>query len=107
MKFWLVEVEVSSQLSVMDEMARGKIPVGPIRGNICRRRIETRQYVIMAEHRDQAILKLRRECGFPLESAQEISRNRAADLFHEMQNARCDRAMSKFLPEVEHALKIR
>jgi hypothetical protein len=106
-RFWLIEVEVDSKPSVMNEIMRGRVPTGPIRGNLHARRVETEQCLVVAENRDEAIAKFRRVtgCGKRLDSVRPVRKEQARHLLHDVAQSRHLPRIGELTSEVEESLR--
>lgn len=63
-RLWIVEIEVGSKPSHMDNLIRGRVSPGPIKGSLTSREPVCEEYPSVGQHRDEAIGFFRKSTGW-------------------------------------------
>ena len=89
-EFWLVEFAVAHEPSHLDQLMRGKLPTGPIRGSITTRRDITESLVVTGHSRGDALSEFRKYSGMAIASIKPVSAERALSALTDMEREGTD-----------------
>lgn len=90
MKIWVVEIEVGRKPSHMDDIVRGRVPSGFVKGSVTTREPITEEYLSVGSHRDEAIAFFRKGTGWTgaVSLRQARSRSEAASIIEVLSGGR-------------------